>query len=106
MFESSLLIGNIFIYFTFNGEKYIEDHTRTIVCAGLTAVSVLGTITLFGISLGLAQKISDKNYYEKFIKVSLQWEVAYFVNTYMYAFRSYIKIIRPIKHLKIKKNKK
>merc|ERR1712227_92769 len=49
MFESSLLIGNIFIYFTFNGEKYIEDHTRTIVFAALTAVSVLGTITLFGI---------------------------------------------------------
>jgi len=51
MFESSLLIGNIFIYFTFNGEKYIEDQTRTIVFAALTAVSVLGTITLFGIRL-------------------------------------------------------
>merc|ERR1719245_1229287 len=49
MFESSLLVGNIFIYFTFNGEKYIEDHTRTVVFSCLTAVSVLGTITLFGI---------------------------------------------------------
>lgn len=49
MFESSLLVGNIFIYFTFNGEKYIEDHTRTIVFSCLTAVSVLGTLTLLGI---------------------------------------------------------
>jgi len=47
MFESSLFVGNTFIYFTFDGAEYISDSTRVVVFSCLTAVSFLGLLTLF-----------------------------------------------------------
>jgi len=49
MFEASLVVGNTFIYYVFNGQKYITDETRLITFSVLAVVSLVGTLVIFTI---------------------------------------------------------
>ena len=86
MFESSLVVGNTFIYIVFNGEKYIDgkfldfynlqvtnntapiigdqctilDETRKISFGVLTVVSLLGSLTILGLR-NVPQILEDEN---------------------------------------------
>ena len=46
MFQCSLIIGNAFVYFQFNGEKYITDGIRRVCCIVFSVVSLIGLATL------------------------------------------------------------
>lgn len=46
MLQSSILIGNIFVYFAFNSQTTISDETRLIVYGVLTFVAALGVIVI------------------------------------------------------------
>lgn len=46
MLQSSMVFGNIFVYFQFRGQTIIDEHTRYVVFGALTAVSFLGLLVL------------------------------------------------------------
>jgi MFS family permease len=46
MLQSSILFGNLFVYFAFDSQTTISDKTRYIVYGTLTAVGALGTLVL------------------------------------------------------------
>merc|ERR1712168_573913 len=49
MFESSLVVGNTFIYIVFNDQPYIDDETRKISFGVLTVVSLIGSLVILGL---------------------------------------------------------
>lgn len=36
-----MMVGNVFVYFTFHGKKYIDKSTRTTTIFGLVAINIL-----------------------------------------------------------------
>ncbi|XP_074597121.1 UNC93-like protein MFSD11 isoform X2 [Brevipalpus obovatus] len=46
LFQGSLLFGNIFVYFQFQGQENIDSRTRTITYTVLTSAALLGTFLL------------------------------------------------------------
>lgn len=46
IFQSSILFGNLFVYFAFNNQTVISDKTRYIVYTVLTIVCLLGTLLI------------------------------------------------------------
>uniref|UniRef100_A0A6A7FXZ9 UNC93-like protein MFSD11 n=1 Tax=Hirondellea gigas TaxID=1518452 RepID=A0A6A7FXZ9_9CRUS len=46
MLQTSMVFGNLFVYFKFRGEKTIDQQTRLVVFSALTVVSVIGLLVL------------------------------------------------------------
>lgn len=47
MLQSSMLFGNLFVFYQFMGKEIIDQHTRTIVFIALTVVGAIGVGILF-----------------------------------------------------------
>lgn len=60
MLQCSLLFGNLFVFFEFQGEDKINIHIRTMVFSVLLGVGALGTILLLALRGGGRERIEDK----------------------------------------------
>ncbi|KAF2360769.1 Ion channel regulatory protein UNC-93 [Trinorchestia longiramus] len=64
MMQTSMVFGNLFVFFQFRGQDVIDKHTRMIVFSGLTVVSVIGLVVLLflprpGVGAGRADSVGS-----------------------------------------------
>lgn len=47
LFQTSMIVGNIFVIYEFQGEEYITPHTRIVTFSLLTICAAIGCIMMF-----------------------------------------------------------
>ncbi|XP_055925078.1 UNC93-like protein MFSD11 [Argiope bruennichi] len=57
LLQCSLLFGNIFVFFTFQGKSVIDEHTRFVVFGVLLGVSLAGLVLLCFLRSGRSQSV-------------------------------------------------